>query len=185
MSIRNLLLIALSLGLLFAPVVAETAAELPAEEPAIETPPEEPGVAEAVEDSGEASAERPGDDASDKAEPEPPAEEPAPPAAEPEPPREEPIPPAEEPPADPPPADPPSEPAPRVKALSWLEISIFSPGLVEYNDHFKARLQATGKTKLRVLRRQVLFVAKFNPDPAIRAKAKQIAEDIKQGRRSS
>ncbi len=60
-----------------------------------------------------------------------------------------------------------------------MEVSVFAPGLCDYNDAFKARLAATCKLKLRYLRRQCNFIAMVNPDAAIKAKAKQIAEDCK------
>ncbi len=93
-----------------------------------------------------------------------------------EPPPAEPAPPA--PPAEPPPA-PPAPPAPAAKALSWVEVTTFAPGLCNYDDAFKARMKATCKLKLRYLRRQCNFIAMVNPDASIRAKAKQIAEDAK------
>jgi hypothetical protein len=77
------------------------------------------------------------------------------------------------------PEPPPAPPAPSVKGLSWFEVSVFAPGLCDYNDAFKARLQATSKLKLRYLLRQCNFIAMVNPDATIRAKAKQIATDVK------
>ncbi len=89
-----------------------------------------------------------------------------------------PAPPAPAPEPTPEPA-PPAPPAPSVKGLSWFEVSVFAPGLCDYNDAFKARLQATSKLKLRYLLRQCNFIAMVNPDATIRAKAKQIATDVK------